>query len=306
MTESNLQSYELNHHSSCGFYLEAQKHTGSWGSYFAGNSWERCDSNYFTRFGCTNTTYKSEDGNPEGDTVFVLTDCTTNERLSDGQDARYNAFEDGLDLRANLKLDLRTKYTGPLLVPYSGETCNRGCFCAYNRLQSVQSNVSAPYGTCDVIGYDSDIGTCRNILESTYRDFADSRDTLIPAVVHLTSANITLLKFYGIIECTAAEGPGSSGQLSPDLSWSWVPEVDDKVFMNPYDCFGDLNSIGAIMNNYTWSIPSLSYTNATSEPAQCSDRVKYVELNYAPFLPSQTFPGLTRTETPITEPTDRL
>ena len=38
---------------SCGFYLQSEKLTGSWGSYFAGNSWERCDSTHNITFGCT-------------------------------------------------------------------------------------------------------------------------------------------------------------------------------------------------------------------------------------------------------------
>ena len=72
------------------------------GGLYSGDSGSQCSSDYKISFSCTNTTYTDGDGNAEGFTTFVATDCITIVRLNQSyQDVRYatNANVDGeLDL----------------------------------------------------------------------------------------------------------------------------------------------------------------------------------------------------------------
>ena len=75
---------------SCGFYINSTKQTeNKWGSNFFGETSQRCGSSHDTLFGCTNTTFTDQNGESEGDVVFINTNRTSNERLLEGQDPRY-------------------------------------------------------------------------------------------------------------------------------------------------------------------------------------------------------------------------
>lgn len=113
---------------------------------------ESCDDNYDIQFTCTNTTYKDASGKAEGDTVFVITDCASNERLIDKQDPRYDiTLAAGWDLHAMQESEATDPYKN--LISRSDETCSRGCYCAYNR-QNVHNRFNLltstmPYEACD-------------------------------------------------------------------------------------------------------------------------------------------------------------
>ncbi len=252
--------------SSCGFYLQGSKHTGSWGSYYFGDSWETCSSDYATIFGCTNTTYSDKNGNPGGDTVFVTTDCSTNVRILDPQDPRYVGEAYGFTtLTVADQSAANQGYIGGVgdrAAHASDETCNRGCLCGYSietpLLASGFSSptIDSPYDACD----------CNTTLTEFYGDLAlksGSDSSLLP----ITKTNLSLLQYYGAIPCnTSLASPGSKYMTNlsvnynfdgfPPLNpytWEYIPDGDSRTMLNPYDCFGNLSTIHEIMDNYTFA-----------------------------------------------------
>ena len=243
---------------SCGFYINSTRHSGNtYGSGFFGESWHTCSNNYTVLFGCTNTTYTDENGNPEGDTIFLLTDCMTNERLTDGQDPRY-VFDEDADgdpepsQPSNLTVQLSdTIQPFERQDPDGWRTCERGCLCGYSQLLQPFSTIEAPYDACD----------CHNVLTPYFFTCSSNR-----IIVPISSENLTLLQFYGAIPCNATAGPGSSGNFSNEygifnvVGRVWVPDsVGNKTLngtmkplTNPYECFGSFDSMGGIMRNYTY------------------------------------------------------
>ena len=299
---------------SCGFYIQSKTLSGNWGTYYFGDSWERCDSNYDIQFSCTNTTYKDADGNAEGDTVFVLTDCTTNERLQDGQDPRYQYYK-------TPELGVDTRYLGDLQSnPLDSiQTCSRGCYCGYNRNLTVDNRVKstnenflhsrssrAPYGACERCP-DQTCG-CYSLLIGDYLNFINNGRTRFSSELNtsasidsipLTSTNITMLKHYQVITCNATVGEGAHGAFDMDklisqgyhspgynIFWHWVADGDTTILQHGYECFGDFDSIGYIVNNYT-----LNYTLIYA-------------LNLLTIFPQLWVPGLELDELLTVEITD--
>ena len=229
---------------SCGFYIQSKILTEIWGTYFFGDSWKRCDTDFDVRFSCTNTTYKDADGNAAGDIVFVLTDCATNKRNESVQDPRYQpSYTPDLGVDTRYSADLQSK---PL---DSIQTCSRGCYCGYNRhvLEDPKKNdlgyftfptrygevrrypstgidssvgrfACAPYEACDRCP-DEECG-CYPLLIGDYDRFIANRRTHFSAELNttafvdsvpLTSKNITMLQYYQVIPCNATIGEGAHG-----------------------------------------------------------------------------------------------
>lgn len=138
---------------SCGFYLDATNSSSNFGNYSNSESRHTCSASCDTVFGCTDTLYKDEDSNPGGDTLFVSTDCETNERLDyRSQDARYDLdFPDSLlDVRADLRnYTLDEELSIASKGPFADETCYRGCLCSYKQGMFGGDTAFAPYNSCN-------------------------------------------------------------------------------------------------------------------------------------------------------------
>ena len=262
---------------SCGFYINSTKHSkNTWGSSFFGESSQSCDSKHDTLFGCTNTTFTDQNGEPEGDVVFVNTNCTSNERLAQGQDPRYYselpiAFE-GISDQQSVSLNVSISGFQPFPPefqrqdPVGDETCFRACLCGYTLSLGgggdlLPSTSLAPYQVCK----------CSQILGYYY-------STRSVTSVPLTSANITLLKYYGDLPCDAQVGQSGSfteafysGLGGDDGSlWLWVADNDsmtvpagsgpynltdntnlgDFVTKNDYECFDNFDNMQLVIYNY--------------------------------------------------------
>ncbi|KAL8756905.1 MAG: hypothetical protein Q9184_004355 [Pyrenodesmia sp. 2 TL-2023] len=246
------------------------------------NTHAYCDSNYNYLFDCTNTTYKDADGNAEGDTIFVKTNCSTNERIDPGQDPRYDLRVAPM-LHASLS-DPSGRFSGPNFqkpTPLSDDTCTRGCYCAYNRgpFNVEQTDTwRMPYKVgCDT-SQEGLRDYCVNklltdlILRNTYLPDDVIVDQSLNTNISLTSQNITMLKFYRAISCDAAGNHGviDTSQLTKlagydfpwnpkdyprfekvsEFAWHWVPDGDGAVYRNPYECFGNLSSNAPVMHDY--------------------------------------------------------
>ena len=258
--------------SSCGFNLQGSKHSGSWGSYYFGDSWQTCSSDYTTIFGCTNTTYSDKQGNPGGDTVFVTTNCSTNERLHDlspngslhdSQDPRY--LVEAYGGTALTVADPTTDESYTSVGDTSEETCDRACLCGYSLGTALLGSISpltidSPYDACDC--QNRFAGTFVNIffrqVGMSYRRLA-SMNGLNGPLLPVTKANLSLLRYYGQIPCNASlSRPGLSyptnltfdGGSNPYTLVS-IPDGDNRTILNPYECFGTLSTIHQIMDNYT-------------------------------------------------------
>lgn len=273
---------------SCGFYIRSERISGNdWGPTFIDNTYEYCDSNYNFQFDCTNTTYKDADGNAEGDTIFVKTDCWTNQRFPDGQDPRYN-----LQYAPFLSASLFDPIIGGTFQkhdPQSNKTCTRGCYCGYHRgIHDIEQPDPSrwPYQACDFCP----TGVCpycvnkilNDFIEHT-ADFYNPNPLAVPDLITdipLTSQNITLLKFYGAIPCDASGTQGvldASKVTNPSFPWhnrsllnfTWrlVPDGDVTVYRNPYDCFGNLSSNAPVMHNYAnnYATDEYIYNDSTCE-----------------------------------------
>ena len=267
---------------SCGFYINSTKHSkNTWGSSFFGEGSQSCDSKHDTLFGCTNTTFTDQNGEPEGDVVFVNTNCTSNERLEQGQDPRYysEVTVESIFLHQGESPSVSISEFQPFPPkfrrqdPVGDETCFRACLCGYTikwfgSADVIPSTSLAPYQVCN----------CPQILGDYYSiasvDGADK--------IYLTSANTTLLKYYGVLPCDArVRQSGSfsetfhSGLLDPDdtsyARWLWVSDNDlmtvpvggggpynltdntnlgDFVTKNDYECFDNFDNMQLVIDNY--------------------------------------------------------
>ena len=266
---------------SCGFYINSTKHSkNTWGSSFFGESSQSCDSKHDTLFGCTNTTFTDQNGEPEGDVVFVNTNCTSNERLVQGQDPRYYSelhffFEDIGD-RQGVSLNVSVSGFQPFPPefqtqgPFGDETCFRACLCGYTLSWSggvdlIPSTSLAPYQVCK----------CSQILGDYYSTAAVNLADKIP----LTSANMTLLRYYGGLPCDAQVGQsgdftetfysGFTGSNVPHFDWVWVPDnfsmmvpvgsgqstppdstSGEHLTKNNYECFDNFDNMQSVILNY--------------------------------------------------------
>ena len=244
---------------SCGFYINSTKYSkNTWGSSFFGENSQSCGSSHDTLFGCTNTTFTDQNGEPEGDVIFVNTNCTSNERLMQGQDPRYYPNFD-FDL-GNIKpnpqsLNVSISELQPLLQtfqrqdPFSDQNCFRACLCGYtvNIDEEIPGTIFAPYQVCN----------CAQILGLYYLKYAPRYAEF---TTFLTSANITLFEYYGALPCDAelgqsAEFSAEFYDYAPGMYWKWVSDNDtdgiDEVVENHYECFDSFKNIQYVVLNYT-------------------------------------------------------
>ena len=119
---------------SCGFYINGFRSSGSWGTSeypSFGETWHTCSSDYNITSQCTNTTFLDSNGDAQGITVFVVTDCYTNEPLGAGQDPRYAPLFSQY-IRANYEHNPNSTtilLNSKNLISY--ESCRRACLCGY-------------------------------------------------------------------------------------------------------------------------------------------------------------------------------
>lgn len=114
------------------------------GGLYCKDSSPQCSSDCNISFSYTNTTYTDGDGNAEGVTAFVVTDCITIVRLNRSyQDVGYDtkANVDGeLDLSLPSSVHNASPFSvagTPLSDPLGEASCQRGCFCGYLSQQMV-------------------------------------------------------------------------------------------------------------------------------------------------------------------------
>ncbi|KAI4180945.1 MAG: hypothetical protein L6R41_006918 [Letrouitia leprolyta] len=227
------------------------------------------------------------DGNAEGDTIFVKTDCRTNIRLDTGQDSRYTGgiLADTLDLSA-FNSDGHLSQYSPLKLD-SYQTCQAACHCGYSRgdvgdqffknvkadpgrreralnfrLYDVSNAINKPYKACNNVNGPDSAYTCARILFQFYEDLVTSPFGVIDTnqSIPLTYQNITQLKHYGAIACDAPDGLGDIGIMWASrrrnttmrtLPWHVIPDDDPTVRIKPFECFGNFTSIASVVNPYT-------------------------------------------------------
>lgn len=219
--------------------------------------------------------------------MFVNTNCTSNERVVQGQDPRYYslvALEDINDYEVSINVSISEFQPFPPKFqkqdPVGDETCFRACLCGYTLVFNfggvdIPGTPLAPYQVCN--------GS--QILGDYYSDPVDvsnpSNPIGIPNVIYLTSANMTFLKYYGGLPCDAQVG--QSGNFTETFyiglgvahdavrpQWVWVPENDsmmvpasnlppdvsentsiaDVVIKNNYECFDSFDNMQSIMLTY--------------------------------------------------------
>ena len=214
-------------------------------------------------------------GNAEGDTVFVKTDCSTNQRLLDGQDDRYNLSSGSHYLTAyNVESD-NDHSPFVTLTPSSYETCRRACYCGYIR---DMPEGTTPYEACNRFT-DEGEHTCGDLI---LRDYGMRTNIIATDNVALTSANMTVLKYWYAMRCDTPEGLNSTGdfRISPSglepertLNWHWVPDDSLEIVQNPYDCFGDFWSIAKVINTFGYSDSPYGTVEFTYNHTTCQDEV---------------------------------
>ena len=228
--------------------------------------------------------------------MFVSTDCSTNERIlgpgdlpyaypagqSRSQDPRYVMDAFGLNDMSAIEQpgiidpDVSPPLTllGQSKADVSHEACLRGCLCGYSQLSGVLPGLpyvdplvplkSRPYDACD----------CGDVLLLWYAgafitddiDYEDFRSTVI------TSANLSLLEFYGTIPCKSLGSSESTYVTSLDqngLNFSFILTYNQggnsSNKLNPFECFGDTRTIRDIMNNFTFAQISQSLAMDVNE-----------------------------------------
>ena len=206
-----------------------------------------CSNEYTIAFSCTNTTYKDSNGNAEGITIFVTTDCNTNERLGPNQqDPRYvNQLEDPFGVYESLKSDLTPSYdeigndfdktqNGYLTRdPDVFPSCARGCLCSYApKSPSVYSIAVYTYCDCSqtipdiflvLVSYDNGRGT----------EYSN---------IYTTPTNLSLLDSYYVsydFFNTTITGAGGT--------WINIPEGSNLTLQTGFECFGDAETISDVI-----------------------------------------------------------
>ena len=149
------------------------------------------------------------------------------------------------------------------------------------------NSLNSPYEACDKVeGCDPPGGRrsclyCRaEILELFKAEKTSSLEALpTPSTVtSLTTANITLFKLHGLIDCRQPEGEGRINFLSVRetdfnyaMNWKWVPDGDSTTIMGPYECYGDIESIGPVMQSYVYPKGGFEVINSTYDTTICRD-----------------------------------
>ena len=238
-----------------------------------------------------------------------------------GQDTRYEEANEGLIESLNLRVDRAFDILNPLQNsgPFADEICKWSCFCGYNRRLDIYSGVLAPYQAYspplpeDPGYYDPGGAAKQHSQKACWKEFQAEdwlgiNDISVDDEGHeiglyLTTANITLLKFYGLLDCNVTVGPGANGTFPahnssdeldfgfPGLNWTWVPDDAEYVYQNPYECFSDFDNIGYAMNNYSYA----NFGNASLYTTQCTDVILWEESCYNPYDDSElcnaVYPG---------------
>ena len=208
MSERLLATVHIDRHSrSCGFYISGTAQLTPEiceGSYCSSGEMQ-CGTNYTDiAFGCTNTTYVDSNGDADGVTVFVATDCGSNSRLPfPQQDVRYIGDTNYMPILGNSEpttehpsflipfRDQPFPISGPAAAdPKYIDTCNRGCICGY----SPTSNQSVPLDWPIYPAYY--FCQCDIWLSDYLHGLIDI--SLVFDAVLVTAANISMLDHYSV------------------------------------------------------------------------------------------------------------
>ena len=192
-----------------------------------------CSANYTDiAFSCTNTTYVDSNGDADGVTVFVATDCGSNDRLPfNQQDVKYSSLNNNVPILVSGIDEFLTNSVSSALSgidamnilpgegpaapdPIDVDTCNRGCICGYSPNQTQTLSFFSPmvpaYILCE----------CDMWLQNYLSDKA---------------ANISLLDHYSV-NYTSLMTTNSSTDAEP--------------LQSPFECFGDPLTIGTAVFQY--------------------------------------------------------
>ena len=249
-------------YSSCGFYLNSTRYSGSWGSYFMdAESWHKCDSHYNVVFGCSNTTYVDANGDPQGEVVFVPTACSNNERLplnDPSQDPRYQSATQpnfySIDADPVALNNYNYHYQGE--DPRSDRACLNGCLCGYNRLQLTNpfAPSNAPYQACSCYYVLNQFWSITSNVRTKWNDGSSFIG------VPVTKSNLSILQFYDVADCDnlAIESYQKTGLIKgTTLMWKVVDDDEFGTQKGPKaECFAPLignGGIDGIMNNFTYA-----------------------------------------------------
>lgn len=255
--------------SSCGFYITADNadkrlpQDEQCGGLFCEITHFTCSSNYNISFSCTNATYLDTSGNAQCVTIFVATDCYSNERLPPGeQDPRYDTSQSNVAVLETMfqgvinatEQAAYLSYYDPNSYPNSWPnsypngygtpdpavlpTCLRGCLCGYlggkpDEPATVDASV---YSYC----------TCAATLPHLFGYLAS---TLRPegTIIYTTPTNLTLL-VQSAVEFeyfNATLTDMESGTGTP--VWINISEGSNLTLQKEFECFGDYESISEIM-----------------------------------------------------------
>ena len=245
---------------SCGFYITAINadkripQDEQCGGLYCETTPFTCSSDYNITFSCTNTTYLDSNGNAQGVTIFVATDCVSNERLStDQQDPRYLSIAQGQivldELLFTIINDSETlgpdpndvssssiSSDSPVLLPYYATpdpsilpTCVRGCLCGYSDDLLFDTTL---YSYCD----------CQSSLAYLFIYLAVSDG--YASEVYTTPTNLSLLlnydvDFYLFNTSLTSFFKGEYGLPS----WINISEGSNLTLQRGFECFGDYETV---------------------------------------------------------------
>ena len=185
-------------------------------------------------------------GNAQGITIFVATDCASNERLSsDEQDARF--LNSDLDVLYTLQstfinatydqeqgFEMYPPYTtspDPTVVP----TCLRGCLCGYTPYENLDT-----FAGPEIFGY----CYCDESLAEIFV-FLATMAVKGQQTLYTTPTNLSLLLFYNIDYGAFEAGLGDifesyTNDLRADQPlWVNISEGSNLTVQRGFDCFGD-------------------------------------------------------------------
>ena len=207
-----------------------------------------CGTNYTDiAFSCTNTTFVDSNGDADGVTVFVATDCGSNDRLSlSQQDVKYSSLNNNVPLLFPGTDDILTN-SNPALAGISApdigqptgdgvtapdpndiDTCDRGCICGYspNKTQIPQNipSIHPAYSFCE----------CEIWLHS-YLSTSISGPPYSSAIL-VTAANISLFDHYSVNYTGLVTTNSSTDNVEP--------------LQSPFECFGNPLTVAATVFQY--------------------------------------------------------